>query len=61
MLKLIQSIVAVSVLVAFMAVAMNGCLSAWDYDDCWRLSRQSNQGYPVQVPEWCYDRGHLER
>lgn len=61
MLKLIQSVVAVGVLVFLMAGAMKGCVTMWDRDDCWRFIRQQSQGYPVKVPEWCYAEGHLER
>lgn len=45
---------------AFFAVAivvgvflMDKMLDASEQEDCWRLTRQHDAGYPVTVPEWC--------
>lgn len=28
-------------------------LDASEQEDCWRVQRQHDAGYPVTVPEWC--------
>jgi hypothetical protein len=49
--------------VAFFAVAivvgvflMDKMLDASEQEDCWRMQRQHDAGYPVTVPEWCEDK-----
>lgn len=45
---------AFAALVGGLAVLlMEACLDASEKEDCWRLRRQVEQGYPVTVPEWC--------
>jgi len=36
-------------------------LDANEHDDCWRLDRQNDHGYPVAVPEWCEPHGFTPR
>lgn len=35
---------------------MDKMLDASEQEDCWRLTRQHDAGYPVTVPEWCADK-----
>ena len=30
-------------------------------EDCLRYQSQLGQGFPIVVPEWCYDEGYLNR
>lgn len=32
---------------------MDKMLDASEQEDCWRMQRQHDAGYPVTVPEWC--------
>lgn len=32
---------------------MDKMLDASEKEDCWRMQRQHDAGYPVTVPEWC--------
>lgn len=32
---------------------MDKALDASEQEDCWRVQRQHDAGYPVTVPEWC--------
>ena len=50
---ILYTLIAVpAVLVA--AVAMEACLSASEHEDCWRMKRHHDAGYPVNAPpEWC--------
>lgn len=36
-------------------------LDTWEADDCWRLDRQNDAGYPVAVPDWCEPHGFTPR
>lgn len=35
------------------AFLMSKMLDASEKEDCWRMRRQHDAGYPVTVPEWC--------
>ena len=35
------------------AFLMDKMLDASEQEDCWRMQRQHDAGYPVTVPEWC--------
>jgi hypothetical protein len=38
------------------AFLMDKMLDASEQEDCWRMRRHAEQGYPVTVPEWCEDK-----
>ena len=53
------------VIAAFIAIfaalmwhfAIPSMLDAWDFETCWRVSRQADGGYPVTVPDYCAAHG----
>ena len=32
---------------------MDKALDASEQEDCWRVQRQHDMGYPVTAPDWC--------
>ena len=41
--------------------ACNMVLKQSEYEDCLRYQKHHNQGYPMEVPQWCYTEGFLEQ
>lgn len=39
--------------VAATTLVLDFALDASEKEDCWRMQRQHDAGYPVTVPEWC--------
>lgn len=49
-------------IIAGMALAPMACdhiLAQSELEDCLRYKAHVEQGYPMNVPQWCYEEGYL--
>ena len=52
---------AVVFVAALGAAALHLGLRAQEATDCLQWQSWRDQGYPIQIPNWCYEEGFLER
>ena len=61
MLNVIKTIGGLGAGVVLALGLLVALLDAWEWNECWRLSRQNSAGHPVAVPEWCEPHGFTAR